>query len=188
MSESMERAHQIQGDHHDHNDTAARWVAVLIAILTAVLAVAQMGEKSSQNAYLAHHIAVSDDWAFYQAKKLRSVLRDTEATVLESLPNADSPEVQARIKAARAYAAKAQDLTGGEGTRQLAEKARAEEHARNVAFHRYHAFELVVSALEIAIVLASVSVVTRVSAMAFGSGFIGLAAAVAALAVVMHLL
>ncbi len=188
MSESMERAHQIQGGNHAHSDAAARWVAVLIALLTAVLAVAQMGEKSSQNAYLSHHIAVSDDWAFYQAKKLRSVLRETEATVLESLPNADSPAIQSRIKAAHAYAAQAQNGSGGESARQLAEKARVEEHARDVAFHRYHALELVVGALEIAIVLASVSVVTRVSAMAFGSGVIGLAAAVGGLAVVMHLL
>lgn len=188
MSEAMERAHQIQGGHQDHNDTMARWVAVLIAILTAALGVAQMGEKTSQNAYLSHHVAVSDDWAFYQAKKLRSVMRETEATVLESLSNADTAAVQARIRAARAYQARAQNAPGGEGMKQLAEKARHEEHARDVALHRYHAFELVVGALEIAIVLASVSVVTRVSAMAYGSGIIGLLAAAGGLAVAMHFL
>ena len=51
--------------------------------------------------------------------------------------------------------------------KQLAE---ADEHraARDAAFHRYHEFELVVGALQIAIVLASVAVVTRIVALAVG--------------------
>ena len=188
MSEALENSHHIQGHHAEaHNDTGARRVAVLISVLAAVLAIAQMGEKSSQNAYLTHHIAVSDDWAFYQAKHLRSVTRSSEAAVLASLPNAANSAVQTRIKEARAYAARMEDDPKGGGMKQLSEQARHEEHAREVAFHRYHAFELVVGGLEIAIVLASVSVVTRVNALAVGSGLLGLAAAASGLAVALHL-
>ena len=57
-----------------HSDTSARRIAVLIAVLAAALALAEMGEKGAQNAYLTHHIAVSDDWAFYQAKNVRATL------------------------------------------------------------------------------------------------------------------
>ena len=113
MSEALEHAHHIQGHHAhgaEHNDSAARRVAMLVAVLAAMLAIAQMGEKSSQNAYLTHHVAVSDDWAFYQAKNVRAVMRDTEAAVLQSLPNAADPAVQARIKQAQAYAALMKDL------------------------------------------------------------------------------
>lgn len=191
MSEALEHAHHIQG-HHDHgaehNDGAARRVAVLVAVLAAMLAIAQMGEKSSQNAYLTHHVAVSDDWAFYQAKNVRAVMRSTEAAVLQSLPNAADPAVQARIKQAEAYAARMQDDPKADGMKQLAERARQDEHARELAFHRYHTFELVVGALEIAIVLASVSVITRVNALAFGAGVIGLLAALGGLAVAAHVL
>lgn len=188
MSEALEHAHHIQGHHHEeaHSDTGARRVAVLISILAAALAIAQMGEKSSQNAYLTHHIAVSDDWAFYQAKNERSVTRSAEAAVLQSLPNAADPAVQARIKDARAYAARMQDDPKSDGMKQLADQARRAEHAREVAFHRYHVFELVVGALEIAIVLASVSVVTRIGALAVGGGVIGLLAAAGGLAVALH--
>ena len=49
-------------------DTSARRVAVLIAVLAAALALADMAEKGAQNEYLTHHVAVADDWAFYQAK------------------------------------------------------------------------------------------------------------------------
>jgi len=53
------------------------------------------------------------------------------------------------------------DPQGGDGMKQLGERAKGQEAERDAAFHRYHEFELVVGALQIAIVLASVSVVTR---------------------------
>ena len=53
---------------------------------------------------------------------------------------------------------------------------------REMAFHRYHWLELVVGALEIAIVLASVSVVTRIRPLAIGAAAIGIVAAVSGLA------
>lgn len=187
MSEALENSHHIQGHHAEsHSDTFARRVAVVISVLAAVLAIAQMGEKSSQNAYLTHHIAVSDDWAFYQAKHVRALMSSSEAAVLASLPTAADPAVEARIQQAKAYAARMQDDPKGDGMKQLSERAHHEEHAREAAFHRYHAFELVVGGLEIAIVLASVAVVTRVNALAFGGGLLGLVAAASGLAVALH--
>ena len=68
MSETIEQAKEsIAEAHHAHGDTSARRIAILIAVLAAALALADMGEKGAQNAYLTHHIAVTDDWAFYQA-------------------------------------------------------------------------------------------------------------------------
>ena len=66
----------------------ARRIAVVIAALAAALALAEMGEKGAQNAYLTHHIAVSDDWAFYQAKNARATTWAAEAGMLANLPNA----------------------------------------------------------------------------------------------------
>ena len=54
---------------------------------------------------------------------------------------------------------------------------RPQKAERDAAFHRYHRFELVVGALQIAIVLASVAVVTRILALAIGAGVIGAIAA-----------
>ena len=47
-----------------------------------------MGEKGEQNSYLPHHIGLSDDWAFYQAKNARATAWATEAGILANLPNA----------------------------------------------------------------------------------------------------
>jgi hypothetical protein len=171
MSESMERAHETIEEHAHHSDPWARGVAILVSVLAAVLALSEIGGKASQNAYLTHHVALSNDWAFYQAKNLRSVVRTSEADLLASLPNAADPAIQARIKEAQEYSARMRDdPKGGEGMKQLAAKAQAEEIDRDTAEHRYHNYEYAVGALEIAIVLASVSIVTRMRALTFGAG------------------
>ena len=165
--------------HREHGDTNARRIAILIAVLAAALALAEMGEKGAQNAYLTHHIAVSDDWAFYQAKNLRATVWAAEAGILANQPNAADAGPQAEIKRARDNEARLRDdPQEGEGMKQLAVRAHGQEAERDVAFHDYHEFELVVGALQIAIVLASVSVVTRVTALAFGAGVIGVVAAI----------
>jgi hypothetical protein len=186
MSEAMERAHEtIHEAPHAHGDPWARGAAVLVSFLAAALALAEIGGKSAQNAYLTHHIAVSDDWAFYQAKNLRSVVRGTEVSMLESLPNAGDDAIQARIKEAREYQARMRDDPKGDGMKQLAEKAKKQEYDRDHAFHLYHGYEYAVGALQISIVLASVSVVTRMKPLTIAAGLIGLAAGVFGLGVAM---
>ena len=105
MSETIEHARE--GLHHAHHapaphtDSTARRIAVLIAVLAAALALAEMGEKGAQNAYLTHHIAVSDDWAFYQAKNARATSWAAEAGILANLPNAAEPGRRRRSSAPR---------------------------------------------------------------------------------------
>ncbi len=188
MSESMERAHEAIEEHAPHGDPWARGVAVVISILAAALAMTEIGAKASQTAYITHHVALSNDWAFYQAKNLRSVVRTSEADLLASLPNAQDPAIQARIKQAQEYSARMRDdPTGGEGMKQLEVTAKQQEVQRDEAAHRYHNYEYAVGALEIAIVLASVSIVTRMRALTIGAAAIGVLAAAGSLAVATNL-
>jgi Domain of unknown function (DUF4337) len=181
MSETIEHAREgIQEAHHaqlHHGDTAARRIALLIAVLAAALALAEMTEKSAQNEYLTHHVALSNDWAFYQAKNVRAAVLAAQAGILENLPNAAEPGPQAEIKRAHAEEARLRDEPGHEGMKQLTDRAKTAEAARDAAFHRYHQFEFLVGAFQIAIVLASVAVVTRIAALAIGAGVIGAIAA-----------
>jgi hypothetical protein len=185
MVDPVETAHeQISEAHAEHGNTDPwpRAMAVVVSFLAASLALAEIGAKSSQTAYLTHHIAVSDTWNFYQAKNLRANLRNSQVAVLESLPNADTPAIQDRIKTARAEETRMRDEPvnsegkPGDGMKQLRVKAELEEHVRDHAFHLYHNYEYTSGALEISIVLASVSVVTRMRALGIAAGLIGLAA------------
>lgn len=160
-----------------HHGGANRRVAVLIAALAAGLALAEMGVQQEQNKYLTHHISLSDDFAFYQAKNSRASLSAAEAELLANLPNAGDAGPQAAIARAKANEARLRDEPGDDGMKQIMERATVEQELRDHAFHRYHEFEYVAGALQIAIVLASVAVVTSVPALAVVAGVVGAVAA-----------
>jgi hypothetical protein len=191
MVDPVETAHEQLAEAHEtlsDKDPWPRRMAVVVSFLAASLAIAELGAKSSQTAYLTHHIAASDTWNFYQAKNLRAILRNSQSLLLESLPNSDSQAIQDRIKAARAEEARMRDEPGsGDGMKQLKAKAEELQQERDHAFHSYHGYEYTSGALEISIVLASVSVVTRIRALGVAAGAIGLLACVYGLTVYAHM-
>jgi hypothetical protein len=158
-------------------DPWSRWMAVTVSFLAACLALADLGARSSQTEYLTHNVSASDIWNAYQGKNLRANLWDSQAILLESLPNATDPAIRQRIKDAHAEEARMRDQPEtDDGMKQLEQHARTQELERGRSFRAYHGFEHAASVLEISIVLASVSVVTRVRALGFAAGAMGLAA------------
>jgi hypothetical protein len=183
VSDDFNRAPEEVHERAESNpDPWARGVAVLVSFLAAALALTGIAEKSSQNEYLSAHIAVSDDWSFYQAKNQRAAIRGSEISILQSLPNAADPAVLKRIQAAEEYIAHAKDdPKTNDGLKQLAARAAARETERQEALERYHHYELASGALELAIVLASVSVVIRIRPLTIGAGVLGLVATLGAI-------
>jgi hypothetical protein len=182
-NEQINEAHEERGD----RDPWPRWMAMVVSVLAASLALAELGAKSWQTEYLTHNIVASDTWNAYQAKNLRANLWESQAAVMESLPNANDATIQDRIKQAHAEAARMRDEpSSGDGMKQLQAKARDQEHERDLAFHSYHGFEHTSSVLEIAIVLASASVITRMRGLGIAAGGIGLLACGYGLAVLAH--
>jgi len=183
--QGLDHAQEANEKHPEHNDRAARRIAVLISILAAALAIADMKEKGAQNDFLGQHISTSDAWAFYQAKTQRWSAVGQQIELLSSLPNAADPEVAKRIAAARTEMARLDDDEKTQGRKQLREQAQSLERERDEIGHRYHLFEYVVGALQIAIVLGSVSVVTRIWLLAAAAAVLGGVAAVFGVAVAM---
>ncbi len=185
MSDTIEQAksgleHAHHQAHHGEEEGAGngpRNVAILIAALAACLALSDMGEKAAQNAYLTHHISVSDTYAFMQGKNVRRTTYSTSADVISSLPE-QTDTTRSRIAALRAEADRmADDAKSGEGSKQLAAKADAEKLERDEAFHAYHHFERATGGLQISIVLASVSLVTKTKPLTYIAALLGFGAA-----------
>jgi uncharacterized protein (UPF0297 family) len=173
--EGIESAHH-HAEHAPEGDPSGGWArqaALLIAFLAAALALSEMGSKNKQNEYLTHHITASDDWNFYQAKTIRANLYNQEADLLSSLPNAGDPATVKRVDDARAIAKRLEDDEKTQGRKQLMAKAQASEKLRDHAFHELHLYEYAVGALQIAIVLASVSVVTRQRVFVYVAALLG---------------
>jgi len=173
MGDTLDQAREAMDGARERN---ARYVAIVISVLAAALALAEMQEKAALTEYMTRNIEVSDDYAFYQAKTLRAASKTGTADVLDSLPNATDPAMAKRAADARAEAARLLDDDKTRGAKQLRAQAEGHTAQREELHHRYELFELVVGALQIAIVLASVSVVTRVRTLAWVAGAIGVGA------------
>jgi hypothetical protein len=63
----------------------------------------------------------------------------------------------------------------GEGSEQLAARAKSAEHDRDLALAKYHHYEVASAAFQIGIVLASATIITGMIALAWVSGLLALA-------------
>ena len=171
--ESMEHA-----EHAEHASGENRKIALLIAVIALFLALSETLGKSAQTESIAKNVEASNLWAFFQAKSIR---RTTVQTAVEqaklALPNEDAAKaaVQKQIddwqKTAARYRSEPET---GEGTEQLAERAKHAEHERDHASAKYHHFELASGAFQIGIVLASATIITGMVALAWIAGLLTL--------------
>lgn len=182
MSEEFEHAHHnLEHAAHGegHGESKVRPTAIIIGVMAAALALCEFAAKDAQTAYLSNHIAASDTWAQYQAKSVRRAVLTSEADLLEGQPgSASNPALQKQIASARTNADRMRSEPGADGMEQLAEKAHEEEHVRDRAEHRSHVLEIASGGLQIAIVLASISVVVNLPLFMIGSVVLGLISAI----------
>jgi uncharacterized protein YsxB (DUF464 family) len=184
MSSELEHANEhLEHAAHGHGEHGKSHIpaAVVIAIMAAVLAIIEFAGKDAQTNYLTNHIAASDTWAQYQAKSVRRALSASEATLLESLSANPDAAMQKRIADAKANADRMKSEPGADGMDQLAEKAHEQEHERDHEMHRSHTLEIASGGLQIAIVLASISVVINLPLFLIAGIVLGLGSAVYAL-------
>lgn len=177
---------------HGDAEGSNKYVAIFISILALFLAIAETLAKSAQTNSLSYNIEASNLWAFYQAKTIRQTAIKTAAEHLEvelSLAKDDAARgsVEKRIAAWKADVARYQSEptpSGGEGRKELQERAKKAEEKRNLYTEKYHHFEVASALFQIAIVLASVYLIVHVvyllaaagllTALGFAFSFIGL--------------
>jgi hypothetical protein len=174
--ESMEHA-----EHAEHASGENRKIALLIAVLALFLAISETLGKGAQTESISKNVEASNLWAFFQAKSIRRTVVQTAAdqgklTLGAATEDATRAAVQKQIEEWQKTAARYRsEPETGEGTEQLAEKAKHAEHERDEATAKYHHFELASAAFQIGIVLASATIITGMIALAYVSGILTLA-------------
>jgi len=161
------------GHHDDHGGN--KKVALLISVLALVLAFSETLGKSAQTAAIAMNIEASNLWAFFQAKTIRQTVLRTAAEETAVLKSDESSrkQVEKWLDTAKRYQSEPET---NEGRDQLAARAKAAEKKRDVSMAAYHHYELASAAVQIAIVLASASIVAGIAALAWiaaGLGVVG---------------
>src|SRR6266571_181392 len=155
-------------EHHGGN----KGVALLISILALVLAFAETLGKSAQTNALAMNIEASNLWAFFQAKTIRQTVLRTAAEQTEILHATQNSKKQAEAwrKTAQRYQSEPET---GEGRDQLAARAKQAENKRDASMAAYHHYELASGVVQIAIVLASASIIVEIAALVWIAAELG---------------
>jgi hypothetical protein len=153
-------------------------MALLIAALAALLAIVQtIGDNAAQDA-LKYNIDASNLWSFYQAKTIRQTSVRIAAELLELELDAVAPErkdaLAKRLDGWKSTATRYEsEPETNEGRKELVARAKAAEEARDRALATDNMYDVASAALQLAIVLASASVVVGVSWLAWAAGGLG---------------
>ena len=170
--ESMEHA-----EHAEHASGSNKNIALLIAVIALCLALSEMLGKGAQTESIAKNVEASNLWAFFQAKSIRRTQIQTAAeqgkltlgaTADDAAKAALTKQIDTWEKTAQRYRSEPET---GEGTEQLAKRAKEAETARDLATDKYHHYEYASAMFQIAIVLASATIITG---MAWLAGVAGL--------------
>jgi hypothetical protein len=168
-------------EHAEHASGENKKIALLIAVIALCLALSETLGKGAQTESISKNVEASNLWAFFQAKSIRRTSVQTAAeqgklnlatTTDEAAKAALQKQIDDWQKTAARYRSEPET---GEGSEQLAERAKHAEHERDEATAKYHHFELASAAFQIAIVLASATIITGIIALAWVSGLVTLA-------------
>jgi hypothetical protein len=172
--ESMEHA-----EHAEHASGENRKIALLIAVIALCLALSETLGKGAQTESIAKNVEAANLWAFFQAKTIRRTVVQTAAEHAKLLSPADDANKAALAKQIEDWQKTAaryrSEPSTHEGSEELAERAKHAEEDRNLATEKYHHFELASAAFQIAIVLASATIITGMLWLATVSGILTLA-------------
>jgi len=169
--ESMEHA-----EHAEHASGENRKIALLISVIALCLALSETLGKGAQTEAISKNVEASNLWAFFQAKTIRRTTVQTAAeqgkltlgTVSdEGLRATLQKQIDDWQKTAARYRS---EPDTGEGSEQLAERAKHAEEERDLSTAKYHHYELASAAFQIGIVLASATIITGILTLAWISG------------------
>jgi hypothetical protein len=174
--ESMEHA-----EHAEHASGSNKKIALLIAVIALFLAFSETLGKGAQTDSISKNVEASNLWAFFQAKSIRrTVVEATSDQARLSLgvmgDDAAKAALEKQIENWKKTAARYRsEPETGEGSEQLAARAKHAEHDRDLALAKYHHYEVASAAFQIGIVLASATIITGMIVLAWVSGILAVA-------------
>lgn len=157
-----------------------KWTAVYIAVLAVLLAICGIGDDDASKTAVRANIQAANTYAFFQAKNIRQTdyeiavdqfqLQRLDPSLTEDARRFLSDKIAAFNAKIKRYDSEPER---GEGKKELLAKARSLEAERDLALKRDPYFDFGQGLLQIAIVLASVSLIVGGSFLLWVSGALG---------------
>jgi hypothetical protein len=163
-------AHDHAVEHEAHKGGLGQQVAIFSALLATVGAIVSFLGGHTQNEALLHkndavleRAKASDQWNFYQAKSMKQNLAELAASI-----STDPKKVEFYQSEAKRYAAEKKDI----------EKTAREHETKSDGFNEksahalepHHKLSMSMTLLQIAIALASITVLTQKRWLLYGAG------------------
>lgn len=157
-----------------HIDPSNKKVALIISVLALLLAISETLGKTASSTVLEKNIEASNLWSFFQAKSIRMTTMKVNADSMEASGKLNEKQ-EKLVQKWRADAARYDsEPETGEGRKELMAKAKHAEEQRDLSTAATHQYEMASAAIQIAIVLASTSIVIAVPALLWGTAGLGL--------------
>jgi hypothetical protein len=170
-------AHAAHGAEGGGRASAAQWSALLVAFLAAGLALSEQGAKHAEIRVQQFSIDAADAWSQYQAKSTRAAIAKDLAGVVAALEAGSEPAAAGRRERVLEELRRDQERYENDpkdGKEAVAHRAKELEHGREHALEETHAYHNGSAAMQLGIVLATASAITRsrlllVMALGFGA-------------------
>lgn len=140
---------EIHTGHHGHeNDPFGSRIGVMVSVIGILLAAVTIESHRTHTAAIIYKTEANDQWAFYQAKKIREHLMTVGATVMNALDATQhaQPEISKLNAESERYARDAE---------QIQKQARQREAETELAERQALRFDLGEGLLELGLVLSS---------------------------------
>jgi len=162
-----------------------RWIGVYIGVLAVILAICSMGGDNAAKEATQHNIEAANIWSFFQAKNVRRQLIRSHTEDLELLLIANHgldetarASITKKIDDYKSYDKRlTSDPGSNEGLDELFQRGKALEAQRDRALAQDPYFDYGQALLQIAIVLASIAIISGGTALLAMSGVLGVAGA-----------
>ena len=154
----------MEGMHESHIEGGDKRVALVIAVLALFLAIVETGGKSAQTHAITLNVESSNLWSFFQARTVRQTTNNAAiaAADIQKLTTSDAA-VQAKIEAQQKVwrdQVAGWESNGTDGRKELTANARHAEEQRDHYMAQYHFLEYAAALLQVAIVIASATIIT----------------------------
>jgi len=154
MPEELHEMHE-HAEHAQHDPSLAP-VTLTMAILAVLVAIASLLGHRAHTEEVLLHTEAADKWAYSQAKDIRLHMDEMFAS---ALPLLQAKESESATKLQEKYAAEAERYR--KEVDKIREDAKDTEHEIAVATNRANRFDLGEVFLEVALVVTSITLMTR---------------------------
>src|ERR1035437_7658856 len=150
-------------EHAEHS--RERWimmVALTAALLAVLAAVSALMAGHHSNEATIDQIKASDQWAYYQAKGIKSAVLESKTELLREMGKSVSEKDVEKLK------------TYKDEQKEIDKKARELQHSSECHLVLHHGIAQSVTIFQIAIAVCAISVLTRKKSLWYGSIFLGI--------------